>query len=131
MENFRGYYLNINGCNFTNPAIKREGYKCNPRIVQVTDAGRTASGKLIMKELPHKPTKISVTFPALTQEQFRAYCSAIRGGADEMYLNVEYWDDEVGNYRSGTFYHTDIVYQPVAYNHQMMIIMSEISFIEH
>ena len=59
---FDGYYLKIGDCKFQSPAIKREGYKLNPRIVQVTDNKVLASGKISIKELPHKPTKITVEY---------------------------------------------------------------------
>lgn len=134
MSNFRGYYIKIGDCTFTNPGIKKEGYKCTPRIVQVTDEQRVASGKLVIKPLEHRPSKLFVTFPVMTPEQFRYYCSAIRGkltGEHEMYLTIEYYDDEEDAYFVGTFYHTDIEYQPVVFARQRMIQMSEIKFIEH
>ena len=134
MSNFRGYYIRIGDCSFLNPAIKREGYRCTPRIVQVTDEERLASGKLIIKPLEHQPSKLYVTFPIMKPEQFQYYCRAFRGkltGEQEMYLTIEYYNDEDDAYYTGTFYHTDIDYQPVIYNGQRMILMSEIRFIEH
>lgn len=134
MNNFRGYYIRIGDCTFTNPAIKREGYKCTPRIVIVTDEQRVASGKLIIKPLEHRPTKLFITFPIMTPEQFQYYCKAFRGkltNEHEMYLTVEYYDDEEDAYYTGTFYHTDIDYQPVIWGRQRMILMSEIKLIEH
>lgn len=134
MSNFKGYYIKIGNCTFSNPAIKRGGYNCIPRIVQVTDEQRLASGKLIIKPLEHRPTKISVTFPIMTPDQYRYYCSAIRGkltGEQEMYLSLEYYDDEEDNYKTGTFYHTDIQGTPIIYSGKWMIEMAEIKFIEH
>lgn len=134
MSNFRGYYIKIGDCTFSSPAIKREGYKCTPRIVMVTDEERVASGKLIIKPLEHRPTKMSITFPVMTPEQFRYYCKAFRGkltNEPEMYLTVEYYDDEEDAYHTGTFYHTDIKETPVIYNGRRMILMDTISLIEH
>ena len=134
MSNFRGYYIRIGDCTFSSPAIKREGYKCTPRIVMVTDEERVASGKLIIKPLEHRPSKLFVTFPIMTPEQYRYYCKAFRGqltGEHEMYLTIEYYDDEVDEYRVGTFYHTDINHTPIIYGGQRMIIMDEIRLIEH
>ena len=50
-KGFKGYYLKIGECDFTTPAIKREGFKILPKLVQVTDEQRVASGKLVIKVL--------------------------------------------------------------------------------
>lgn len=113
---FNGYYIKIGNQTFQNPAIKRDGLTVNPRIVQVTETKVLASGKLVLKELPHKPTIISITFPIMTLEQARTYAAAFRGttsGEDEMYLTVEWYDFETDTYQIGTFYHTDLKYKPV------------------
>lgn len=127
MSNFKGYYMRIGSCTFDNPAIAREGFKVLPKLEQVTDAGRVASGKLIVKSLPHKPAKLDVTFPIMTPEQFRYYFSVI----DSMYLTIEFYDEAKDEYRSGTFYHTDIQYTPVIMGGRRMIIFDNIKFIEH
>lgn len=113
---FNGYYIKIGSQTFQSPAIKREGYVLNPRIVQVTETKVLASGKLVVKELEHKPTIISITFPIMTMEQARAYKNAFRGtttSEDEMYLTVEWYDIENDTYQTGTFYHTDLKYTPI------------------
>ena len=133
-KGFKGYYLKIGECDFTTPAIKREGFKILPKIVQVTDEQRVASGKLVIKVLPHKPTKIEITFPIMTPEQYRYYKQAFRGeltNEPEMYLKVEYYDEDEDKYETGTFYHTDISYQPIIYSGQRMIQMDTIKLIEH
>lgn len=127
-------YLQIGSCTFSNPAIKREGYVITPRIVQVTDEKVLASGRLSVKELEHKPTKISITFPVMTMEQMRVYKRAFRGeltGEDEMYLTARYYDPEVDGYRIGTFYHTDLIYTPVIYNGQDMVLVDTVKLIEY
>ena len=131
---FNGYYLKIGACTFQNPAIKREGYVQTPRIVQVTEEKVLASGKLSIKELEHKPTKISITFPVMTLAQMRYYKQAFRGeltGQDEMYLTVEYYDLETDTYKTGTFYHTDLVYTPVIYNGMEMVLVDTVKLIEY
>ena len=112
---FNGYYIKIGNQPFQNPAIKRDGFTQNPRIVQVTETKVLASGKLVLKELPHKPTILSISFPIMTLEQARTYKRAFRGeetGQDEMYLTVEWYDIENDTYQTGTFYHTDLKYKP-------------------
>ena len=133
-KGFKGYYLKIGECNFTNPAIKREGFKVLPKIVQVTEEQRVASGKLVIKVLPHRPTKIEITFPIMTPEQYRYYKKAFRGELTddpEMRLKVEYYDEDEDKYETGTFYHTDISYTPVIYGGQRMILFDTIKLIEH
>lgn len=127
MSNFRGYYFKIGSCDFSSPAPKREGLHIQPHLVQVTDAGRAASGKLIVKELPHRPSKITVQFPIMTPEQFRYYYSVL----DNMYLSVEYYNEDYDRYETATMYHTDLTYKPVIYGGKRMIDFQEFSLIEH
>ena len=127
MSNFKGYYFKIGECNFTSPAPKRGGYEVQPHIVQVTDAGRVSSGKLIVKQLPHRPTKLVIQFPVMTPEQFRAYYKVL----DSMYLSVEYYNEDYDRYETATMYHTDLKYKPVTYQGQRMIEFQQFSLIEH
>lgn len=125
---FNGYYIKIGSQTFQNPAIKRDGFMVNPRIVQVTEPKVLASGKLVSKELPHKPTIISVTFPIMTLAQVQAYAAAFRGttsGEDEMYLTVEWYDFETDTYQTGTFYHTDLKYKPKNVAHGQIMVECE------
>lgn len=127
MSNFRGYYFKIGDCTFNSPPPKREGLHIQPHLVQVTDAGRVASGKLIIKELPHRPTKITVQFPIMTPEQYRYYYNVL----DSMYLSVEYYNEKADIYETATMYHSDLTYKPVIYGGRMMIDLQEFSLIEH
>lgn len=127
MSNFKGYYFKIGECDFTSPAPLRGGYEVQPHIVQVTDAGRVSSGKLIVKQLPHRPTKLVIQFPVMTPEQFRAYYKAL----DSMYLRVEYYNEDYDRYETATMYHTDLKYKPVIYQGQRMIEFQQFSLIEH
>lgn len=134
MSNFDGYYLKIGPCKFLDPAIKREGFHILPKLVQVTDEQRVASGKLVIKVLPHKPTKIEITFPIMTPQQYRYYKQAFRGeltNEPEMYLTVKYYDEDSDTYKTGTFYHTDVGYSPIIYGGERMVQMDQIKLIEH
>lgn len=127
MSNFRGYYFKIGECDFTSPAPKREGYEVQPHLVQVTDAGRVSSGKLIVKQLPHRPTKLVIEFPIMTPEQFRRYYAIL----DNMYLSVEYYNEDYDRYETATMYHTDLKYKPIKYQGIEMIDFQQFSLIEH
>lgn len=132
-DNFKGYYVKINGCTFQNPSIKREGFKFAPKLVQVTDAGVLASGKLNIKVLPHTRAKIWLSFPPMTPEQFRTYWNALLGDQSGvgMYLSVEVWDDSTNSYVTDTFYHNDIQYKPVNYQGRRMIVIDDFQLIGH
>lgn len=127
MSNFKGFYFRIGDCYFNSPFPKREGYEVQPHIVQVTDAGRVASGKLIIKELPHRPTKLVIQFPIMTPEQFRKYYAAL----DNMYLTVEYYNEDYDRYETATMYHSDLTYKPIKYQGKEMIEFQQFSLIEH
>lgn len=128
MSNFRGYYVKIGNCTFTDPAIKRDGLLIMPHLEQTADSGVLASGRLSIKVLPHKRTKIQMLFPVMTKPQYERYYAAIMSG---MYLNVEYYNEGLDMYETGTFYHNDMQYKPIIWNGQPMIDMQEIHLIEH
>lgn len=128
MSNFRGYYIKIGNCTFTNPAIKRDGLLIMPHLVQTADSGVLASGELSIKVLPHTRTKIQMQLPILTPEQYQYYYSVIMAS---MYLTVEYYNQGIDAYETGTFHHNDMQYKPIKWQGREMIDMQEIHFIEH
>lgn len=132
-DNFKGYYMKINGCTFQDPSIKRESWKFAPKLVQVTDAGVLASGKLNIKVLPHTRSKIWCEFPPMTPTQFRVYYNALMGdslGAG-MYLPVEAWDETTNSYVTDTYYHNDLQYKDIIYGGRRMIVMDAFELIGH
>ena len=128
MSNFRGYYVKIGNCTFTDPSPKRDGLLIMPHLVQTADSGVLASGKLDIKVLPHTRTKIQMQFPIMTKTQYQTYYSVIMSS---MALTVEYYNEGIDDYETGTFYHNDMQYKPIIYNGQRMIDMQEIHLIEH
>ena len=127
MSNFNDYYIKIGDYTFNSPAMLREGYEVQPHLEQVTDAGRAVSGKLILKQLSHRPTKLVIQFPIMTPEQFRTYYEVL----DSMFLEVEYYNEDYDRYDTGIFYHTDLKYTPIIYGGQRMIDFKQFSLIEH
>ena len=125
--------MKINGCTFQSPSIKREAWKFAPKLVQVTDAGVLASGKLNIKVLPHTRSKIWCEFPPMTPAQFRVYWNALMGDNSGvgMYLTVEAWDETTNSYVTDTYYHNDIQYKDVIYGGQRMIVMDAFQLIGH
>lgn len=128
MSGFAGYYVKIGNCDFTNPGIKRDGLLIYPHLEQTQDAGVLASGKLEIKVLPHKRTKIQMSFPPMTRSQYQTYYSVIMSS---MYLEVEYWNDGIGDYETGTFYHNDLAQKPMPVRDTPYVEMQEIHLIEY
>lgn len=128
-----GYYMKIGNCTFTNPSIKREAWKFAPELVQVTDAGVLASGKLNIKVLPHTRREIWCGFPPMTPEQFRVYWDALHSDSTGkgMYLNVEAWDETTNSYITDVYYHNDIKYKDVVYGGRHMIVIDDFQLIGH
>lgn len=132
-DNFRGYYMKCNGCTFQNPSLKREGFKFAPTLIQVTDSGVVASGKLTIKVMPHTRRKIWCKFPPMTPDQFRTYWTALRGSeaGPSMYLSVEAFDETTNSYVTDTYYHNDLKYTPVILGGRRMIIIDDFELIGH
>lgn len=132
-SNFKGYYMKINNCTFQNPSIKRETWKFAPELVQVTDSGVLASGKLSIKVLPHTRRKIWCEFPPMTPDEFRIYWSALHGDSSGvgMYLSVEAWDESTNSYITDTYYHNDIQYKEIVYGGRRMIVIDAFELIGH
>ena len=132
-DNFKGYYMKINGCTFQSPSIKREAWKFAPELVIVTDAGTLASGRLNIKVLPHTRRKIWVGFPPMTPEQFRTYWAALHSDdtGKGMYLKVEAWDESTNSYITDTYYHNDLQYKDIIYGGQRMVVIDDFELIGH
>ena len=132
-DNFKGYYVKINGCTFQSTSIKREVFKFDPKLVKLTDAGVLASGRLNIKVLPHTRAKIWMGFPPMTPSQFRTYWNALLGDQSGvgMYLSVEVWDESTNSYITDTFYHNDLQYKNVNYDGRRMVVMDDFQLIGH
>ena len=132
-DNFEGYYMEIDGCKFQDPSIRREKWKFAPELVIVTDAGTLASGKLNIKVLPHTRKKIWVGFPPMTPEQFRRYWNVLHGDESGvgMYLTVKAWDESSNSYITDTYYHNDLQYKNIIYEGRRMVVIDDFNLIGH
>lgn len=133
MDNFKGYLMKCEDCTFKNPQFKREGFKFAPYLIQVTDEGQVASGKLTIKVLPHIRRKIWCSFPPMTPEQFREYSRVLHLSETgrTMRLTIEAFDETSNQYITDVYYHNDIVYVPVYYNGKRMIKVNDFELISH
>ena len=132
-DNFQGYYMKCGDCTFQNPSFRREGFKFAPNLIIVTDSGTVASGKVVFKVLPHQRRKIWCGFPPMTLEQFREYARVLKfnESGEGMYLTITAFDDMSNQYVTDTYYHNDIIYKPVIYNGQRMIVVDDFELIGH
>ncbi len=132
-DNFEGYYMEIDGCRFQDPSIRREKWKFAPELVIVTDAGTLASGALNIKVLPHTRKKIWVGFPPMTPQQFRRYWNVLHGDESGvgMYLTVKAWDETSNSYITDTYYHNDLQYKNVIYEGRRMVVIDDFNLIGH
>lgn len=132
-DNFQGYYVKINDCTFQDPSIKKDVFKFAPKLVQVTDSGVLASGRLNIKVLPHTRAKIWMGFPPLTPKQFRVYYNALLGEQTEfgMRLEVEVWDESTNSYITDIFYHNDLQYKTAYYGGRRMVVFDDFQLIGH
>lgn len=131
VDNFKGYYIKINGCEFRDPQLS--SFEYSPALVQVTDAGTLASGRLSIKVLPHMRKVIKCSFPPMRPEQFRNYWKALRGddGGLGMYLRVEVFNEAHNQYDVDTFYHNDLTYNTVIVNGQRWLQIADFELIGH
>lgn len=131
MSAFKGYYMKINDCEFRDPQLT--SFKYSPALVQVTDAGVVASGRLTLKVLPHTRRKISCSFPFMKPIQFNRYWKALRGDepAQGMYLSVEVYDAVKDAYVTDTYYHNDLSYEIVIVNGERWVKIDDFDLIGH
>jgi hypothetical protein len=133
MNNFRGYWLKVEGVVFNSPSPKRETFKVAPELVQVGKSYVLASGKLHTKPLPHDRSKVWCDFPPMTPEQAKVYWDALHGdqAGQGMYLNVEAYDIINDTYINDTFYHNDLETKPIKYGGRDMVVFEPFELIGH
>lgn len=133
MNNFAGYWLEVEGVRFNNPSPKRETFKFAPALVQAGKSYVLASGRLHIKIRPHDRRKIWCEFPPMTVEQARTYWDALHGdqAGQGMYLTVTCYDELSGQYITDTYYHNDLEKKPIWYGGQWMVQIEPFELIGH
>lgn len=133
MNNFAGYWLEVEGVRFNNPSPKRDTFKFAPELVQVGKSYVLASGKLHIKVLPHDRRKIWCDFPPMTPAQAKVYWDALHGdqSGKGMYLTVTVYDETTDQYITDTYYHNDLMKKPVKYGGKDMVVFEPFELIGH
>jgi len=97
---YAGYYIKIGSNTFNNPLPSSEGYKIKEDIETDMDSAVNAAGNLIRNILPTKRHELNITFPPMTQTQWRTYIGLL----DHDAIVVEFYSYKSDTYRTGTFY---------------------------
>ncbi len=105
---FAGYYIKVNGTQFPNAFLAREGYSDTPNIRLDKNSYRDGRGKLKRSILPEKPSTIKIkTIDYLSLGQ-KIILQAFFIPRDV--ITMEYWNDETNAYEIAEFYVPEITY---------------------
>lgn len=127
---YAGYNLKLDGVIFPNSLIQFESYKCTPNQIMDLDPYRDGDGVLHRNILPHTATKIEFNTPYLHSYTLDKVREFIKKKDD---VSVEYWSDDIGEYKTGIFYIPDIVFEQVNVNEAKGVILYKpirLAFIE-
>ena len=106
-NNYDGYLLYINGHEI--PSRYLTEYSTTPLQRQEADAQVDQNGYLKRSTMPHTRTTIKFTTHILALDEKIDLQSRIGYPPDlQRTVNVEYWNDEINDYSSGTFYLPDV-----------------------
>ena len=109
-----GYYIKAANGTVLDPYFNFEGYKATPDQRQDKDSYRDGYGVLHRNVLPGKVSTLELTtVDGLTLSEITALKAAIASGitnALERKTSLTYWNDEIMDYCTDTFYMPDITY---------------------
>ena len=135
---YNGYLIKLGGASGTvlpMKFIKVEGYDITPNQRMESEAKRAVTGVLHRTTVAHTATKIEFNTPNMTNLQLDAMMSLFRSywtSTAERKLNLQYYDMETNNYKTGTFYMPDIKFQIHRIDGNMIYYTeTRIAFIEY
>ena len=111
---YNGYLIKIGGSDGVElpmEFIKLEGYDITPNQRMESSAKRSVTGYLNRTTVEHTATKIEFSTPVMTDKDVHAIMGLFGNAwtsVIERKLNLEYYDMETGEYKTGTFYMPDI-----------------------
>lgn len=111
---YNGYLIKIggpSGVELPMEFIKLEGYDITPNQRMESSAKRSVTGYLNRTTVEHTATKIEFSTPVMTDKDVHAIMGLFGNAwtsVIERKLNLEYYDMETGEYKTGTFYMPDI-----------------------
>lgn len=128
---FQGWLIKINGVEFPSwKFIQLSTYKSTPNQKQDEDSYRDADGLLHRNILPHTCSKIEFNTPHMHLDRKTEFQSFFSSGRET--LTLDYWNDEINDYSSGTFYTPDISYEIYSHSKDDIIYKPiRVAFIEY
>jgi hypothetical protein len=104
---FNNYYIKVGSYTIPLDFMKVESYTSMPDQRQDLDSYRDADGYLHRTVLSHTATKIEFETPHLWRWQMQELIQGIKANLTsnlERKCTVTYYDDEIDDYKTGTFY---------------------------
>jgi hypothetical protein len=104
---FNNYYIKVGSYTIPLDYMKVESYTSMPDQRQDLDSYRDADGYLHRTVLSHTATKIEFETPHLWRWQMQELIQGIKANLTsnlERKCTVTYYDDEIDDYKTGTFY---------------------------
>ena len=114
---FQGYLIKLGGANGTvlpNEFIRHDTYECEPAQRLDLDSTRDLTGVLHRNVLKHTATRIDFTVPHLDNWKHDYLMDLLRNNMSNKHakkITLQYWNDEVHDYREGTFYIPDLKFK--------------------
>lgn len=107
LADFEGWLIKVNGTIFPNHLIFYSTYKSTPNQITDLDSYTDEDGLLHRNPLPHTSSKIEFETKPMWLPQKKQIQRLL---PTRILLNVDYWNDEENQYRSGEFYVPEITY---------------------
>ena len=137
---FNGKLVKLGGSSGTwlpNKYIRYDTYSCEPAQRLDLDSTRDLTGVLHRNVLRHTATVIKFTVPHLTNTEHDTLLDLLRNNMSNTHsktITLYYWNDEIHDYRTGTFYIPDLNFKIRSVNETKKTILYnefELQFIEY
>jgi len=114
---FAGYLIKLGGENgviLPNEYIRYDTYEVEPAQRLDLDSTRDLTGLLHRNVLKHTATRIDFTVPHMDLYQHNYLLDLLRNNMLDKHakkIRLKYWNDEIHDYREGTFYVPDLKFK--------------------
>lgn len=108
---YKGYIIKINGTAV--PGAYISSYKSVPNRQQDKDSYTDNDGLTHRNILPHTKSTVEITTGILNLDEKKFIKNLFPA---REYIELEYWNDDKGEYATGTFYMPDVEYEILDFN---------------
>lgn len=114
---FAGYFIKLGGASGTvlpNRYIRYDTYEVEPAQRLDLDSTRDLTGVMHRNVLKHTATRIDFTVPHLSNAEHDTLLDLLRNNMSNKHsktITLQYWNDEVHDYRQGKFYMPDLKFK--------------------